>query len=94
MAGRGAHDLVFTAPGGGLRNTRFRSRVFDRAKKETRAIGSAGARPVASIEQHAARSSLMSLLDRARDFNALMPMLRIPATVNFGGCQDYGKHKK
>jgi hypothetical protein len=47
MAGRGAHDLVFTAPGGGLRNTRFRSRVFDRAKKETRAIGSAGARPVA-----------------------------------------------
>jgi hypothetical protein len=47
MAGRGAHDLVFTAPGGGLRNTRFRSRVSDRAKKETRAIGSAGARPVA-----------------------------------------------
>jgi len=34
-AGKGADDLVFTAPGGGvLRNTNFRSRVFDRAKKE------------------------------------------------------------
>jgi hypothetical protein len=35
----------------------------------------------------------MSLLDQARDFNALMPMLRIHTTFNFGGCQDYGKHK-
>ena len=34
-AGKGSDDLVFTAPGGGdLRNTNFRSRVFDRAKKE------------------------------------------------------------
>lgn len=34
-AGKAADDLVFTAPGGGvLRNTNFRSRVFDRAKKE------------------------------------------------------------
>ena len=33
--GKGADDLVFTAPGGGvLRNTNFRSRVFDRARKE------------------------------------------------------------
>ena len=32
---KGSDDLVFTAPGGGvLRNTNFRSRVFDRAKKE------------------------------------------------------------
>jgi len=46
-----------------------------------------------SIEQHAVRSSLMSRLERACDFNALMPMLRIPTTVNFGGCQDYGKHR-
>jgi hypothetical protein len=33
--------------------------------------------------------SLMRLPDQARDFNALMPMLRIPTTVNSGGCQDY-----
>jgi len=34
-AGKVAVDLVFTAPEGGvLRNTNFRSRVFDRAKKE------------------------------------------------------------
>ena len=46
-----------------------------------------------SIEQLAARSSLISLIDHAPEFNALMPMLRIPATVNFGGCQDYGKHR-
>jgi len=45
------------------------------------------------IEHHKARSSLISLLDPVREFNALMPMLRIPTTVNFGGCQDYGKHK-
>ena len=45
------------------------------------------------IEQHAARSSLISLLDQAQNFNALMPVLRIPTTVNFGGCQNYEKHR-
>ncbi len=33
--GRGPEELLFTAPGGGvLRNTNFRSRVFERAKAD------------------------------------------------------------
>lgn len=47
-AGKADDDLVFTAPGGGvLRNTNFRSRAFDRAKKKLGLPGFAGPRPEA-----------------------------------------------